>query len=132
MVDANIDCSAASNGVTLYNCDAYEDVPSRVVPVYLPGADGYDSAAQESPGDPARVWTIVSQGIDYQAKYLLEEMCKTGSPVKFKSHPIMYDSGGDSATAAVKVIPMNPRFTSGVSGTSTRVWSVQMILVEVA
>jgi hypothetical protein len=132
MVDANIDCSATSSGVTLYNCDAYEDVATRVVLNYMPGVDGYDSAAQESSGDPARVWTITAQGIDYQAKYLIEEMSKTGSPVKFKSHPIMYDSGGDSATAAVKVIPMNPHFTSGRVGTSTRVWSVQMILVEVA
>lgn len=130
MVDAILDSSGA-NEVTLYNCDASEDVASRVTLSYSPGVDGYDSAMQESRGNPARIWTITSQGLDYNAKYHLEEMSKTGAAVKFRNHPIMYDSGGSDTTAAVKVIPMNPHITSGLSGTSTRVWSIQMILVEV-
>jgi hypothetical protein len=123
--------SGGTNEVVLPNAMVVEDVPTRWVATYAPAVDYYDSALAASAGKPGRVFSLMAVGIGFHVKYHLEQIAADSAPVKFRDHAVMFDSSGDSATAAVKVIPVNPHFAVGGASTDTAVWSFSCQLVEV-
>jgi hypothetical protein len=130
MVSVVID-SGGTNAVTLVNCLITEDLASRWSIGHAVGGTGYDSALSAADGSNGRAFSVFSAGLGYHAKYHLEQIGRDSAPVNFEGHPVMYDSAGDSATAAIKVVLLNPHFEVAGASTDTAVWSFTCQLVEV-
>jgi hypothetical protein len=123
--------SSGTNEIVLPNALVTEDMPGRWLVQDVPGVDYFDSGMAQFPGKPGRSFSLNAVGVGYHAKYHLEQISYDSAPVKFRDHVIMYDSGGDTGTAAIKVVMMNPHFEVGGASTDTAVWAFKCSLIEV-